>query len=76
MVLKKPPRGSSPSSSLCDTLNVTRFVRFESSFGKLPERWLNDKSTYSSSVNFAISTGITPVMLFRDKLLVVRSDKF
>lgn len=72
MVLKKPPRGSSPSRSLWEMLKMMRFVRFVSSFGKPPVRWLNDKSTDSSSVKFAIPDGIPPVMLFSDKILQIR----
>lgn len=71
MVLKKPPRGSSPSRSLWEMLKMMRFVRFVSSFGKPPVRWLNDKSTDSSSVKFAIPDGIPPVMLFSDKILQI-----
>ena len=71
IVLKKPPRGSSPSRSLWEMLKMMRFVRFVSSFGKAPVRWFTDKSTDWSSVKLAIAVGISPVMLLRDKILEI-----
>lgn len=44
--LKKPPTGNSPWRWLWETLKETRWVRFVSSLGKLPESSFEDKSTY------------------------------
>lgn len=40
-----------------------------SSLGKLPEKRLNDKSTYWRLVRFAMATGIGPLRLFPDIIL-------
>lgn len=48
---------------------MARCERLVSSFGKLPENWLKEKSTTSRMVNLAISGGIGPVRLLCDKSL-------
>lgn len=69
MVLKNPPTGSSPSRLLNETLNVTSLERFVSSFGRLSDKLLNDKSRISRSDRLAIEIGTGPVRLLRDKTL-------
>ena len=60
MVLKKPPDGNSPWTLLWEILKDRRCERFVSSFGKLPVRLLNDKSTFSMLVRLAMAAGIGP----------------
>ena len=69
MLLKKPPTGSSPCRWLWEMLKMRRWERFVSSFGRVPERSLKDKSTIWRSKRFEIATGTRPVRLFFDSIL-------